>query len=62
MPNHVGIYPPFYVFFHGQLCGAFSYLHLTMLLLQLLEGINNTQKMIHNNQHYISKSALVLHI
>jgi hypothetical protein len=30
-------------------------LHLTVLLLQLLEGINNTQKMIHNNQHYISK-------
>jgi hypothetical protein len=24
MPNHVGIYPPFYALFHGQLYGAFS--------------------------------------
>jgi hypothetical protein len=24
MPNHVGIYPPFYAFSHGQLYGAFS--------------------------------------
>jgi hypothetical protein len=37
-------------------------LHLTMLLLQLLKGINNIQKVIHNNQHYVSISALVFHI
>jgi hypothetical protein len=42
MPNHVGIYTPFFGFSHGQLYGAF----LTMLMLQLLKGIKNTQKMI----------------
>jgi len=37
-------------------------LHLAMLLLQLLKGINNTQKMIHNTKHFISISALEFHI